>query len=250
MFKKLNLSIQLNVAFGAILLLLIVISLVSYNGLNQSYKNFMAYRELAKTANLAGQVQENMLLMRLAVLEFVNTGSEASVSDFNERQQTMEVLLDDAVSEITQAERAELVASAKGEVGDYVNGFNQIVASFNERKLAIDERLNPAGIEMREALVDMVDSAYDEDDTETTYLIGRLQQHLLMANLYVAKFLANNHPEDAERVRLELDKYIPKKIKDLDSQLESAMRRQQLFVVRSTYKKYQETFTELEEIIA
>lgn len=249
MFQKLKLNVQLNVAFGAILLLLIVISLVSYNGLYGSYKSFIEYRSLAKATYVADQVQESMLLMRLDVLGFLSTSSDESVKAFAERKVMMETLFNAASVAITDPKRGALVKEANLEVDDYVNGFDQIVASFKQRSDMIADRLDPAAAEMREALVEMVDSAYDENDTESTYFIGRLQQHLLLANLYVAKFLVSNQVEDADKVRIELDERIPKVIKTLDAELESAMRRQQLFVVKSTYTQYKETFAELENII-
>lgn len=249
MFQKLKLNVQLNVAFGAILLLLIVISLVSYNGLYGSYKSFIEYRNLAKATYVADQVQESMLLMRLDVLGFLSTSSDESVKAFAERKVMMETLFNAASVAITDPKRGALVKEANLEVDDYVNGFDQIVASFKQRSDMIADRLDPAAAEMREALVEMVDSAYDENDTESTYFIGRLQQHLLLANLYVAKFLVSNQVEDADKVRIELDERIPKVIKTLDAELESAMRRQQLFVVKSTYTQYKETFAELENII-
>ncbi len=63
MFKKLSLSKKLYYGFASVILLLIIISLLSYKTISNSSEEFTAYRGLARETNLSGRVQANMLVV-------------------------------------------------------------------------------------------------------------------------------------------------------------------------------------------
>ena len=119
MLNRFKLSTQLNLAFGIIIFLLVAISLISYSGLNSTYKGFTEYRGLARDTNLAGRVQANMLSMRLAVLSFINSRSDTAIQTFDERRAKMKEFLEQASVEIQAPSRARLVQEAKTEVQSY-----------------------------------------------------------------------------------------------------------------------------------
>ncbi|REL27620.1 hypothetical protein DXX93_14355 [Thalassotalea euphylliae] len=106
MLARLKLSTQLYTSFGVILLLLTVISLASYFGFTKIHDSFVDYRGLARDTNLAGRVQANMLEMRLAVVNYSNTQSQAAVEQYQQRKDKMTEFLEQATVEIQQPERA------------------------------------------------------------------------------------------------------------------------------------------------
>jgi methyl-accepting chemotaxis protein len=113
MIKRLNLSTQIGVMCGSILLLLIVISSSSWVGLNKSYQGLVEYRGLAKDTNLAGRVQANMLMVRLSVLKFLNERSKESIDEYTVRLAKMDKFLKVAQIEIQKPERAKLAMFGK-----------------------------------------------------------------------------------------------------------------------------------------
>lgn len=84
MISRLKLNTQLYVSFGLILLLLGVISVTSVVGFNSINDGFIEYRGLARHTNLAGRLQANMLTMRLAVLNYINTQSDNSITQYED----------------------------------------------------------------------------------------------------------------------------------------------------------------------
>lgn len=249
MFNKLKLTVQLSFAFGAILVLLAVISLVAYVGLNNTYKGFVEYRGLARDTNLSGRVQANMLMMRLSVLSFVNTRSDESLQQFSRRKEMMKGFLDEATIEIRKPGRAKLVAEVKNEIVEYEDVFEKVVDLYKQRDDVITNRLNPFGLEMRKALTKIIDSAYDDDDSRATFYAAKLQEHLLLARLYVAKYLVTNSASDVDRAFLELEKEMSKHIQALDRELENTERRNLLLRVKDNHKKYKKAFSDVQNII-
>lgn len=249
MFANLKLSMQLNVGFGAILALLVFISAVAYSGLSGTYQGFTEYRGLAKDTNLSGRVQANMLMMRLSVLNFLNTRSDTAVVQFNERKDKMKNFLDEASVEIQEPRRAQLVAEVISEVRSYEEGFTKVIALFGQRNKVVSQQLDPAGLAMRKAVTDIINSAHADNDVEATFLASGLQQHLLLARLYVTKYLVTNANTDADRANEELNSKMPPLMSTLDNALQNPQRRALFADLTRNYQQYKQAFADVQVII-
>lgn len=250
MLKNLKLSTQLNLGFGIIVFLLVTISLISYTGLNSTYKGFTEYRGLARDTNLAGRVQANMLSMRLAALSFINTGSGASIQEFDERRDNMKEFLELASVEIQEPSRARLVKEARSEVQSYETAFADVVNLFKERNNVVSSRLDPSGLGMRVALTDIMLSANRDNDASATFTAGVAQEHVLLGRLYVTKYLVTNSEEDANRAKKELIDKLPPLLAQLDRELQNPTRRQLLQDMQNHYQQYTQAFNQVQDIIS
>jgi methyl-accepting chemotaxis protein len=65
MLKKLTLSMQISAGYALVLILLVVVSSAAYFGLEGAVQGFDEYRRLARNNMLAGQVEAEMISMRL-----------------------------------------------------------------------------------------------------------------------------------------------------------------------------------------
>ncbi|WP_375749167.1 methyl-accepting chemotaxis protein [Vibrio sp. HN007] len=249
MLSRLKLNTQLYISFGVILALLTVIALTSLVGFNRINDGFVEYRGLARDTNLAGRVQANMLSMRLAVLNYVNTQSDTSVQQFEERKSKMYEFLQEAEREIQKPERARLVKKIVSEVDGYEQGFDQVVDLFGERNQIVKDSLDPNGLAMRQALSDIIVSAYTDDDTEASFLAAQLQERLLLGRLFVTKYLVTNSLDDANRAREELAERMPPLLDRLNGSLQNQSRRDQLAKVIDSHGKYIEAFNSVEAVI-
>jgi methyl-accepting chemotaxis protein len=250
MLKKLNLNTQLNVGFGVIVLLLVTISLISYSGLNNTYTGFTEYRGLARDTNLAGRVQANMLTMRLSVLSFLNTRSEASIKNFEERRDLMKKFLEEASVEIQEPSRAQLVKEAKSEVSDYETAFADVIRLFRERNTVVSTKLDPSGLAMRQALTEIMLSAHSDNDNTATFLAGVAQEHLLLGRLYATKYLVTNTKSDAERAEAELTSKLLPQIEELEKELQNPTRRKHLQELKDNFKQYIQALSDVQNIIS
>lgn len=249
MIKNMKLSSQLGSGFGLMIILLIIISVIAFSGLKSTYQGFTEYRELARDTNLAGRVQANMLSMRLAVLSFINTRSDAALATFESRKEKMEAFLEQARSEIQQPQRAALVREASQEVKIYESAFAEVVTLFRERNSVVSSDLDPAGLVMRKSLTDIMRSAYDDNDASAAYLAGVAQESLLLGRLYAAKFLVTNEVDDGNRVRKELLEKLPPVMAQLDRELQNPERRRLLANLQTEHKRYIQAFEKVQGII-
>ena len=71
-------------AFGGLLALLLILAAVSLWTIENSSIGFTQYRGLARDTNLAGRLQANMLMVRMNVKDFIITGSEKDLEQYDE----------------------------------------------------------------------------------------------------------------------------------------------------------------------
>ncbi|WP_028302741.1 HAMP domain-containing methyl-accepting chemotaxis protein [Oceanospirillum maris] len=225
MLKNLTLKATLNLAFGSLIAVLVLLSLVAYQGLTKTYDGFTGYRELARDSNLAGRVQANMLSMRLAAFGFINTGDSKRINEYQQRKQATDTFLDQAKKEITSSERARLISQIQSEIQDYDKGFNTFIGLYHQRHDIVGQRLDPNGLAMRQAITDIINSAHTDQDAEATFYAATVEEHLLLGRLYAVKYLTTNKSEDAERALKELVDVLPHAISRLDAELQNPQRR-------------------------
>ena len=249
MFQNMKLKMQLTVSFGLILALLVITSVIAYQGLANTYSGFVEYRGLAKDTNLAGRVQANMLTMRLSVLSFLNTRSPSAIEQFDQRREKMDTFLAEAKIEIQNPKRAPLVREAASEVSQYTNAFATVVSLFSERNKVVSKDLTPAGLAMRKANTDIINSAYKDGDPDAAFYASRVQEHLLLGRLYVTKYLVTNAEKDSSRALDELTNKMKIELEELDAQIENPTRRSLLASIRQNHQQYISAFKEVIEII-
>ncbi|MGB1201669.1 MAG: CHASE3 domain-containing protein, partial [Cognaticolwellia aestuarii] len=79
-----SLKAKLTSAFTIILLILAGIGLTAYLALTSADEGFKGYRELARDSNLASTLQSNMLMVRMNVKDFLLTGSDKDINEYNQ----------------------------------------------------------------------------------------------------------------------------------------------------------------------
>jgi len=122
MFKDMTLSRKLSLGFGFVLLLLAVVSLISFTTIESASKEFMTYRGLARDTNLMGRVQANMLMVRMNVKDFLITGSDKDKEEYAGYVKLTTGFMDEAKKSIQNPERAALVQQAATALKDYEKG--------------------------------------------------------------------------------------------------------------------------------
>jgi methyl-accepting chemotaxis protein len=249
MFKNIKVSTMINGGFGAVLLLLLIISFVSYRAMGTSADGFTEYRGLARDTNLSGRLQANMLMVRMNVKDFLITGSDKDKEQYAEYVEKMNGFLGEAKVEIQKPERAKLVKELDGLVGDYEKYFSQVIEFKKQRDALVYDKMDPNGLGMRKALTEIMKSAYKDSDPDAAYYSGRIQEHVLLARLYAAKFLDTNEKSAVERFKKELGPKIDHLATSLDEGLQNPERRRLFKEFMEARKIYGDTFTHLAALI-
>ena len=219
MFKNMKISMQISLGFALVAILLIVVSIAAYSGLNNAVDGFDEYRDLARHSNQASNVQSKMLAVRITVFRHRTAGDEASVKAFNERFVELQALVKEASDEMTDPAQAKLVAELNDAISTYKSAFDKVVTHTDERTKIVEERLVPAGTAMRKAIGEIMTAAFRDQKTDTAYQAGRTQESLLLARLYVEKYLTASHADDLARAHTEFDEALAANATALDRTL-------------------------------
>ncbi|MFA0677916.1 methyl-accepting chemotaxis protein, partial [Vibrio sp. 10N.222.51.A6] len=136
----------------------------------------------------------------------------------------------------------------KKQLDQYSQGFNKVVQLVNTRNNLVQEALDPSGVNMREAVTNLMTQASAEEDLEVAVSSGQLQQHVLLSRLYASKFLTSNKTEDAQRAEKEFAS-AALLAETIESQLMSMEQINYLNDFTSAFKIYRNTFSKIVDTI-
>ncbi len=248
MFKDMSLAKKLIIGFGIVLILLSVVSGVSYSTISNSSDSFSTYRGLAKDTNLMGRVQANMLMIRMNVKDFIITGSEQDKEQYTEYLKLTNGFMEEAQNDIQNSERARLVDQVDNSLKDYGKGFIKIEEARDARNSLVNNILNVKGPFMEKTLTNILDSAEKDRDMGASYHSALSMKHLLLGRLYMAKFLDENQQNQVDRVYEEFSG-MQKNLDILDKELQNPQRRKWLAQVTDAKAVYVENFDKLVKVI-
>ncbi len=246
--KNMSLQAKLFVAFATILVLLIIVSLAGVKALTSASQGFVEYREMARDANLAGRLQANMLMVRMNVKDFIITGSEKDQKQYHEYYKKMEGFLETAQSEINNPKRAEKIDVIDDNHIKYNEAFIKVLNMRTQRDKLVLGTLDVNGPLMENTLTDIMESAENDHDMTAAFNSGLAMKHLLLARVYMVKFLDTNQQSAVDRVHAEFKKMV-NYLNILDKELENPKRRKMLASIVSIEKIYLEAFNSLVMII-
>jgi two-component system, sensor histidine kinase and response regulator len=241
-------SRRLVLGFAALLLLLVLVSAISYLIIDNSSSGFTRYREMARDSNLSGRLQANMLMVRMNVKDFIITGSYKDLQEYADYYRKMSDFLAESQTEITDPERAKQIDLVSEHLKEYVEAFDEVVDYRQRRNDAVFKVLDVRGPYMEANLTAIMTSAEESDDMAAAYHAGLAMKHLLLARLYVAKFLVNNDQRSVDRVLREFIS-VQKRLDILDKELGNEHRREMRTTVVLAFDDYTEVFDELVEVI-
>lgn len=243
-----KLSAKLMLGFGSVLGLLLILAVISFWALENSSEGFTQYRGLATDTNLSGRLQANMLMVRMNVKDFILTGSEEDLKEYDDYYAKMRGFMDEAVSEIQKPERASLITKADAEVREYGEYFEKIKEFRVESNHYVNDVLNVNGPLMEQKLTRILQTAERDNDMSAAVLSGHAMRNLLLARLSVLKFLDDNSKASVDRVKSEA-KDLSKLLDDLDRSLQNPERRRLLSEVINLKEKYMGAFASLTKVI-
>ncbi|MEZ9443776.1 methyl-accepting chemotaxis protein [Vibrio sp. 10N.222.54.F12] len=238
----------LSLGFGVILALILVISVVASLRFYQSSDGFNTYRSLAITSVSTGRIQANILEARLSALKYIKNPIPSHASELNRRITASNQLIDEILdSHLDDLHKNEFL-TIKKQLDQYNQGFNKVVQLVNTRNNLVQEALDPSGVNMREAVTNLMTQASAEEDLEVAVSSGQLQQHVLLSRLYASKFLTSNKTEDAQRAEKEFAS-AALLAETIESQLMSMEQINYLNDFTSAFKIYRNTFSKIVDTI-
>lgn len=209
MGSKINMATKIGGGFGAVIALLIVISVVAWLGLNSIAKNFVSYRMMVQETNLQYKFEADMERMNIHINEFISSNSEEAVNKYQALWDNMYGILEEAARQLKDnPERTEVVNNFKKNLTAYDEAFKQIRELDKSQKQLTREVLDVHGPGMEANLSTIMLTAKKDFAIDSSYLAGLTLRHLLLGRVFALKFTARYQIADKETAEKEISNVI------------------------------------------
>jgi signal transduction histidine kinase/CheY-like chemotaxis protein len=247
-FSNTSISTKVLAGFGVVVTLLIIISVVSLVSLIKADSHFKDYRSLARQTNADGRVQANMLMTRIYAKNYVIDANKANIEGVEQRARaTIEMIAQ--ARELTQDTGFQLlIDNLDRELNGYLTQFNLVTELQVQRDALVNETLNVVGPLIEKNLTAIMESAFAEGDTEAAYRAGMTMRSLLLARLYVNRFLIQNDNASFQRVGMEFLE-TQRNLDALVANLEDPKRLELADKVRNDRRTYARAFENVHDVI-
>lgn len=247
-----NISVAKKLSIAPIILGLILILLtgIGINALNNlAHQMHQITFDLAPDTELAADITSSLYRLRLTVKNYVKTGDDKWISQFQTQSKHWQSALEKAFVEIKNPQRVAILNKIKNNKDIYVSTFNNIVVSNQQkRNKAVTETLNTRGPEIERGLTKIMQSANRDGDIQAAFLAGTAIRNLLLGRLYVSKFLVENQQAQVERFNQELGD-TTKQIDTLLASLQNPTRRNLATEAKSDIESYTQVANEVSSYI-
>ncbi|WP_321469722.1 methyl-accepting chemotaxis protein [Halarcobacter sp.] len=248
MFKNLSIKLKLILSFSVILLFVVVLAIYNIIGLNKSSDSFSNYRELARDSLLASRVQGNMLMMRMQGSTYLRTQSKDSIKEFDLYYKNTSEFLKIAIKEIKSPKRAEMLNQIINQLDTYNKDFYNVISLINQRNQIVNENLNINGKKIEQLLTSIMYDAQNQNQNIEALEVSHSIRLLLLARLYVVKFLNTNATEDINRAQEEFS-LLKDDISKISTIMTSQKRKDEIKKTINTISIYLDGLNNLVEII-
>ncbi len=232
MYSNLSLTKKNLISFGAILLAMLIIVISVMTSFAEIRSGVKKYSEYATDYAIVSELEENLLLMRLSMKDFLITNSQEDLQKFEQRSDDFYATIRKAKGEITKPERATRIRQIEELRGQYVSAFEQVKDVILARNSNFNDVFSPRTRESRELISEIIKTAYEDGDPEAAYIGDQAIQALLLGRLYFAKYLRDTENQTFNRARTELGQKFSAALDSLDASLQNQRRRQLLAQVQ------------------
>src|SRR6056297_132574 len=221
---QMKMRTKITSGFVLMMALLLTVSVVAILFLSSASTDFIQYRDWATDSNVMSSLQENMLMVRMNVKDFLISGEEKEKQEFDNYIALVKEEVKSAHEEILNARRAPMVRQIDDMLVEYEETFGKVVQLQARRDDLVIKGLDEEGPDMEKNLTEILVSARADNDMDAAYYASLAQRDLMLARLYAFKFLDSNTKDDEKRVLDELEVFRGH-LGDLDSLLDNADRR-------------------------
>ena len=134
------------------------------------------------------------------------------------------------------------------ELTEYISQFEIVTKKQEKRDELVKETLNVVGPTMERDLTSIMESAFQDGDTEAAYRAGITMRNLMLARLYANRFLIQNDEASYRRVAQEFVG-MEENLDELRSHLENPTRIELATKVRSDQRIYARAFEDVHSVI-
>ncbi|WP_404424160.1 methyl-accepting chemotaxis protein [Nibricoccus sp. IMCC34717] len=205
--------------FAFVFVLFVAVAGIAYFALNRSTQGLRQFSNSTTETNLASSLETSMLSLRMTVNEFLATGSDQSIAQYEKNHKGLQELLKKASTEVTEPGRAKDIADASKLLVEYHTAFQKVVDLYHQRQKHVTETLQPNSSAIAAGLRELLLAARKSGDQNASFQTSSALQNFFSAEASVNSFLLTRDAAHSAKVResfTALSKTIATLKKDLD----------------------------------
>ncbi|NSX54716.1 methyl-accepting chemotaxis protein [Parasulfitobacter algicola] len=201
-----SISRKISIGMGGLAFLLAIVATIAIISAIMFGSNFTQYRETARQSLMANGIAEDLFEAQIAAITYQKTPSDSVAEVLASNLQ--EVLETEERARELFAKRPEalkILTDVKSGLDEFQLAFDAARAAQSDRDVLV-ENMTTKGVEARQNLTQVMESAYTDGDPVAAYYGGVVQQHLLLGRFYVERFLLTNQLDEFEVAQSHLAK--------------------------------------------
>jgi len=192
---RLRIGPRITVGFGALLLLLTVITATSLHGLRQVEQAGEEFARVSAQAAIAEEMERDFMAIRREVLDFRIDGDPESLTRIGLLRDEVTRALVELRTTLRDPERRRLAGELEQMVTDYFSGFARVHALRPELDRLAAAGVYENGAAARRSLSDLIDGAMARQDFRIAAQAGIAQEALSLARIMSTRYTAAADPD-------------------------------------------------------
>ncbi|AEI95551.1 methyl-accepting chemotaxis protein [Roseobacter litoralis] len=199
-----SIVMRIYVGMGAMIALTMLVGSFAIFQTNGLAKTFYEYRGIATSEVLATHLEENLFKTRISAYRFRSNKNPENLQELSGLVAAITDQQAELFNRLDGLAAQEQVIPIPALLAEYEALMRDAVALQQERD-AMVANTSSIGSKARLQLSEVMSTALEDRDTEASSLAGLASTNLMLARLYLERFLVDNDPADAERSKLEIE---------------------------------------------
>jgi methyl-accepting chemotaxis protein len=199
MTKKMTIGRKITLGFALLFGLLGIVAVIAFTALGAAGRRLTLFAGSAQETYVAATLESSMQALKLAVNDFLSTGSDQSLAACEAAKATLDSDLDKAGKMIVDQDRAGQIAKAKGLLSDYNAAFTEIVSLQHDQAAVERDVLAPQSKVITDSLQQMLGQAKTQGDMNAAFQISNALQSFFECSSLVNSFLLTSEAAKAQK---------------------------------------------------
>jgi methyl-accepting chemotaxis protein len=188
--SSLTIGRKITSGFVFILALLAVVAAIAYFAMSRSGVSMAEFSKSTGETNSVTKLEASILGLRMSINEFLISGSDESIGNYEQSKKTVDAAVADAVRDLQERPaEAQNLAEAVKLITEYDAAFRRIIDLFHEQQKEVATTLDPRSAAIAEALKGMLVAARQSGDQSASYKTSSALQNFFEGIASVNSFL-------------------------------------------------------------
>ncbi|AXH09861.1 MCP-domain signal transduction protein [Malaciobacter halophilus] len=203
--KNLSIKVKLIVSFITISLLIISLAAYSIYGLSKSSQGFDKYKNMTMNTNLASSIQENMLMVRMEVKDFINKNENFNLKRFEQYYNKTKEFEKQLKQSSKSIEEKKVVDTLSQLLEIYKVNFYELNDYRAQNNGIVENNLTINGKKIEQLLNQIMLNSSKQGNIKASLKTAKAIRTLLLGRFYSLKFVTSNKKEHNYEVMKRFD---------------------------------------------